>query len=65
MYMQGISFNVSLCVGGLKGKVGIQIRCIPEKRDTSRVNFLETMKNTNEPLCNTIKIAYECASKAP
>ena len=26
---------VSLCVGGSKGKVGIQISCIPESRDTS------------------------------
>ena len=25
---------VSLCVGGSKGKVGIQISCIPESRDT-------------------------------
>ena len=27
--------HVSLCVGGSKGKVGIQISCIPESRDTS------------------------------
>ena len=27
--------DVSLCVGRSKGKVGIQISCIPESRDTS------------------------------
>ena len=24
---------VSLCMGGSKGKAGIQLKCIPEKRD--------------------------------
>ena len=27
--------NVSLCVGGRKGKAGTPVKCIPEKRDTT------------------------------
>ena len=30
-----IMIYVLLCMGGSKGKVGIQISCIPESRDTS------------------------------
>ena len=33
--VSGIYFYVSLCVGGSKGKAGIQLKCIPEKRDTN------------------------------
>ena len=29
--------NVSLCVGGSKGKVGIQLKSIPERRDTTEM----------------------------
>ena len=29
--------NVSLCVGRSKGKAGIQMKCIPGKRDTTEM----------------------------
>jgi len=31
--------NASLCVGRSKGKAGIQIQCIPEKRDTTSERY--------------------------
>ena len=34
-YFMYVCVYVSLCVGGSKGKVGIQISCIPESRDTN------------------------------
>ena len=30
--------NVSLCMGGSKGKAGIQLKCIPVKRDTTEMH---------------------------
>jgi len=35
LYIVYIYIYVSLCVGGSKEKAGIQIQCIPEKRDTT------------------------------
>ena len=29
--------NVSLCVGRSKGKAGIQLKCIPESRNTTEM----------------------------
>jgi len=31
--------NVSLCMGRSKGKAGIQIQCIPEKRDATSERY--------------------------
>ena len=36
--MQGLIVYVTLCMGGSKGNVEIQIWCIPEKRVVSWVN---------------------------
>ena len=30
--------HVSLCVGGSKGKAGLQLKCIPEEKDTTELN---------------------------
>ena len=32
-----VVYYVSLCVGGSKDKAGIQLKCIPEERDTAEM----------------------------
>ena len=35
--MNGLTIYVPLCVGGSKEIAGIQMWCIPEKRDTNKI----------------------------
>ena len=40
---KGLELYASLCVSRPKGKAGIQLKCIPEKRDTTEMYLRKVM----------------------